>query len=174
MLPNPLHPAVVHFPIVLALLAPAVALAVLVATRRSLCPQRAWLGVVALVAATSLSAWVSVETGERDEERVESVVAESAVAAHESSAERLLALSGLLTVLSLVGMLAGRVGTAARISTTAAAFALVPLVWQTGHSGGAMVYRADATGVAREVGGAPAREQREDEDQERRSRPRGG
>jgi len=42
MLPNPLHPAVVHFPIVLALLLPIFAIGALWTIRRGARPRRAW------------------------------------------------------------------------------------------------------------------------------------
>lgn len=42
MLPNPLHPAVVHFPIVLAVLLPLFVIGALWAIRRGAAPLRAW------------------------------------------------------------------------------------------------------------------------------------
>ena len=42
MLPNPLHPAVVHFPIVLAVLMPLFVIGALWAIRRGAAPLRAW------------------------------------------------------------------------------------------------------------------------------------
>ena len=42
MLPDPLHPAVVHFPIVLMVLLPFVAASALWAIRRGARPVRAW------------------------------------------------------------------------------------------------------------------------------------
>ena len=48
MLPDPLHPAVVHLPIALAVLLPLLSLASLLAIRTGWLPQRAWSGVVLL------------------------------------------------------------------------------------------------------------------------------
>ena len=46
MLPDPLHPALVHFPIVLALLAPAIAAVLFWAIHTRRLPVRAWLAVI--------------------------------------------------------------------------------------------------------------------------------
>ena len=65
MLPDPLHPAVVHFPIVLAVLAPIFAAGALWAIRRGGRPSHAW-GVATIVfALLAASSWVAVETGEQ-------------------------------------------------------------------------------------------------------------
>ena len=50
MLPDPLHPAVVHLPLGLAVVAPAAALLVALAIRQSRLPLRAWTGILVLQA----------------------------------------------------------------------------------------------------------------------------
>ena len=144
MLPEPLHPAVVHFPIVLLFLLPLAAVAALWALRRGARPARAWTVPVATAAALALSSWVAVETGEGEEDKVESVVAESSLHQHEESAERFLALSGALLLVTAAGLLPGAAGRAARFGATAGAFGLVTLGIQVGHSGGDLVYRDGA------------------------------
>src|SRR5512146_2865702 len=67
MLPNPLHPAIVHFPIVLAFLLPIFSFGALWAIRRGARFRRAWGIPLALSAALALSSWVAVETGEGQE-----------------------------------------------------------------------------------------------------------
>jgi hypothetical protein len=112
MLPNPPHPAVVHFPVVLAVLLPFCAAGALWAIRRGTTPRRAWVIPVALSLALAGSAWVAVETGEAQDERVERVervVAERLLEAHEEAAELFLALSGGLTLLVVAGLVGGRV-----------------------------------------------------------------
>ncbi|HEY0930563.1 MAG TPA: DUF2231 domain-containing protein [Gemmatimonas sp.] len=153
LLPNPLHPAVVHFPIVLALLVPLFAIGALVMIRRQARPVRAWGLATALFVALSISAWVAVETGEDTSERVESVVAEAPLEAHEEAAENFLRLSVLVTVIAVAGLAAGRVGQGARLAATLGALVLLVAGWRVGHSGGALVYQhgaasAYATGSA--------------------------
>ena len=144
MLPNPLHPAVVHFPIVLAILLPLFAIGALVAIRRGARPLRAWSLPLAVGAALTLSAWVAVETGESQDERVERVVGNAPLEAHEEAAELFLTLSGVLLLVSATGLVRGVVGRAGRIAGTVGAIALVVAAAQVGHSGGELVYRHGA------------------------------
>ena len=82
MLPIPLHPALVHFPIVFVVLMPIVAGITLWAIRRGSRPARVWLAPLALAVALSGSAWLAVETGKDQEERVEKVVSETVLDVH--------------------------------------------------------------------------------------------
>ncbi len=144
MLPDPLHPAVVHFPVVLVVLLPLVVLGALWAIRRGVAPSRAWVIPVATAALLAISAWAALKTGEGQEERVEEVVPEQALHAHEEDAERFLALSGVLVVLMGAGLIRGRVGQAARVVATAGALGLVGAGIAVGHSGGELVYKHGA------------------------------
>jgi len=155
VLPDPLHPALVHFPIVLVVLLPLAAGAALWAIRRGVQATRAWLVPVGFGLALSLSSWVAVETGEREEEKVEEVVAESTIDAHADAAERFLALSVALTALLSVGLVANRWGAAARIASVVAAVGLIGAGYQVGHSGGALVYHHGAASAY--LDGNPAR-----------------
>jgi uncharacterized membrane protein len=159
LVPNPLHPAVVHLPIALTLLVPAFAAVALVAIQRGARPLRAWGVTTALLALLSLSAWVSLETGEGQEERVEQVVPERAIDAHAAAAESFLALSLLVLAVAGVGLLNGKVGTAGRVTAAAGTIALLVAGYRVGHSGGALVYEHGAASVyvtgAAASGGSP-------------------
>jgi uncharacterized membrane protein len=147
VLPDPLHPAIVHFPIALALLAPLVAVIVGLAIRGRAVDPRGWALVVAFQALLAGSAWLAVETGEHEEERVEEVVAERHIEEHEEAAERLLALAAAALVVSLAGVATGRLGTAARVATVAVGAVVVAGAIAVGHSGGELVYRHGAAGA---------------------------
>lgn len=147
MLPNPLHPAVVHFPIVLALLSPLVAIGVLWAIRRGGGTRRNWTFLAALLAALALSAWVSLETGEEQEERVEDAVAAQPLHAHAGAAETFLVLSGGVLAIALVGFAGGRIGRIARAAATAGTLVLAIAVVRVGHTGGQLAYRYGAAGL---------------------------
>lgn len=140
MLPDPLHPAIVHFPIVLVAFLPVVAVIALVLIHRGAPARRMWTGVVALAAVLSFSAWVSVETGEEQEEAVERVVPESALHEHEEAAEAflLLSLGGLLVL--AVGLAPGRTGRMGRYVGTVATLGLLAAGVNVGHTGGELVY----------------------------------
>jgi predicted membrane protein DUF2231 len=147
MLPNPLHPAVVHFPVVLAFLLPLFAVGAVLAIRRGARPRRAWGIPLAVAVALAISAWVSVETGEAQDERVERVVAEQPLSAHEEMAETFLAMSAGLVLVAAAGLLGGVVGKTARVVTAVGAVALVVGATRVGHSGGQLVYRYGAAGA---------------------------
>lgn len=144
MLPNPLHPAVVHFPVVLAFLLPLFVGGALWAMRRGTALRRAWLLPAIVAAALAASAWLSVETGEGQGERVERVVSERAIDAHEEIAEAFLTGSIAVAVIAAAGLIGGIPGRIARAATLAGSLALVGVVARVGHTGGQLVYRYGA------------------------------
>ena len=147
MIPNPLHPAVVHFPIVLVMLLPLFVVAALWSIRRGATPLRAWSVPLAIAALVVASSFVALRTGEADEERVEDVVSENAIHEHEEAAERLLVLSGVLLLVAAAGVSRGALGTSARFLTGAGSLVLVIAAFQVGAAGGELVYRHNAASV---------------------------
>ncbi|MBI2407863.1 MAG: hypothetical protein HYV19_06160 [Gemmatimonadetes bacterium] len=147
MLPDPLHPIVVHFPIVLSILLPLVAAGALYAVSRGARPMRAWGITIAVAAALTLSAWVATETGEQQEERVEDVVGESRLDAHASAGESLFYASiGVLAVLAL-GLAPANTGRVARYVGAAATLTVAAASFKVGMTGGDLVYKYDAASV---------------------------
>jgi uncharacterized membrane protein len=144
MLPNPLHPAIVHFPVVLALLLPVFIAGGFWAMRRGVAFRRAWLLPTVAAAALAGSAWLSVETGEDQSERVERVVTESVLDAHEEIAEAFLTGSAVVALVAVAGMLGGMAGRVARVATVAGSLVLVGMVVRVGDTGGQLVYRHGA------------------------------
>jgi uncharacterized membrane protein len=147
LLPEPLHPAVVHFPVVLILLG-TVAAAGAVFWRRHHLPLLAAL----LLALGAVGAWVAVETGESDGGLVERLTppAEALLDAHQDWAGRTLALAAVAAVMAGGAIALVRVPRLARATAVAAALTAVAAsfaVYQTGHRGGALVFRHGA-GVA--------------------------
>jgi len=140
----PLHPLVVHFPIVLAVLLPISAVWALWAVRKGTTVRRVWAVPVAIAAALAVSALVAVKTGEAQDERVERVVAEQPLESHEEAAETFLALSTGLALLVAAGLLGGRAGTVARTLGSVGAVGLVAVAAYVGHSGGKLVYEYGA------------------------------
>lgn len=140
----PLHPLVVHFPIVLAVLLPISAVVAILAIRKGTTPRWVWSVPVAVAAALTLSSYVATETGEREEDRVEQVVADRAIHTHEEAAERFLVLSGVLLLVSAAGFMPRALGKAGRIVTLGGAVGLLAAGVQVGHSGGELVYRHGA------------------------------
>jgi uncharacterized membrane protein len=169
MLPDPLHPAIVHLPLGLAVVAPAVALFVALAIRRSRLPLRAWTGIVLLQALMMGAVWVAAATGEREEERVEAVVAERHIEAHEERAEGLMVVTALSLLVAGIGLAPGTAGSLGRGATVVATLGVLAAGVLVGHSGGELVYRHGAASAYVEGAGAPggerfAHEEHDDDD----------
>ncbi len=143
-MPEPLHPAVVHLPLALAMLSPFVALAAVIALARGWLPVRAWIIVVLLQALLLGTTWAALETGEEEEERVEKIVGADPIEAHEEAAEKLLqaAVAGLLV--SAAGLLGGSPGRYARLASVATGAVVLAAAMNAGHLGGELVYRYGA------------------------------
>lgn len=145
----PLHPLVVHFPLVLAVLLPIVLLALVVASKRGMTRDSIWWVGVVTAAILVVSAVVALKTGERDEEAVERVVAEQYLERHEERADLFLWIAvGTLVLTFVTATLRSRrahsvLAAASIISSLAAAGSAVAV----GHSGGSLVYEHNA-GVA--------------------------
>jgi uncharacterized membrane protein len=154
MIPDPLHPAIVHFPIVLAVLAPLLAAIAFWAIQSGHLSGRSWLAIVVLQVVLVGSAWMATETGEQEEDRVERVVAERHIEEHEEGAERFLALAALVLPLAAAGMLSGRIGAINRGLTVALSLAALGAAGITGHSGGELVYRHGAAMAYAQPGSA--------------------
>ncbi|MGA7883129.1 MAG: DUF2231 domain-containing protein [Terrimicrobiaceae bacterium] len=140
-IPNPLHPAIVHFPIVLILFG-AVAAVVAVFFRRWHLP---WLAA-GLLAGGALGAFAATWTGGEEEEMVGelSPQAERILDEHEEWGERTRNIAILAALLAVAGASTLRfpktargLGIAAAIVAVAAAYAVA----KTGHYGGQLVYK---------------------------------
>ncbi len=143
-MPDPLHPAVVHFPIVLAFLLPGFALWALVRDGRRPGGRRVWPVVIVLCAVFVASTWLATETGEDQEDRVEHVVPHDAFEAHEEAAERVLIGAVLCFLAGLAGLAAGRLGQMARVATVGLSIVVLLAAARTGQLGGELVYRHGA------------------------------
>jgi uncharacterized membrane protein len=144
LLPDPLHPAIVHFPIVLILLGTVIAICA-VFWRRQHVPLVAGI----LLTLGAVGAWVSVETGESDGGLVESrsAQADSLLDAHENWAKRTLGAAAVAAVAALMSLALVRLPRTARVLAVVTAIAAMTAsyaVYETGHRGGALVYKHGA------------------------------
>lgn len=156
----PLHPKIVHLPIALAVLMPLLTGGVLLAIWRDWLPQRAWSLVFAGQLLLVGSGMLAMRSGEADEERVERVVPEAAIGAHEAAAERFVWGGGVLLGLMLLPLVVRR--PRARLAVGAATFAdtlvVLGLGYQVGQKGGELVYGHNAGAAfagATATGGPP-------------------
>ncbi len=144
MLPDPLHPALVHFPIVLALLAPLLAAGFFWAIHTGRLPARAWIAVIVLQAVIFGSAWITAEAGEDEEERVEGVIREDPIEEHEEAAEWFIWIAAITLPVTGAGIFSGSLGTSARGLALAGTLLAALAVARVGHTGGELVYKHGA------------------------------
>ena len=144
MLPNPLHPAIVHFPVVLAFLLPIFAFGALWAIRRGTRPLIAWSLPLTMAGVLLFSTWAAVQTGESQEDVVEKVVADAPLDAHEEAAEAFITATAIMLLVMGGGLAPGRVGKSVRAVATVGAVGLVVGAAWVGHTGGQLVYQHGA------------------------------
>lgn len=143
------HPKVVHLPMALAVLMPLIAGGGLFAIWRGWLDRRTWAGVVLLQAALVGSGALAMNTGEREEDRTEEVVAEAHIEAHEEAAEVFVWASGavfLLTALPLV-FRTGRAWQVASLGAFLGTLLVFGLGYRAGEAGGKLVYEHGAAEV---------------------------
>ena len=140
------HPKMVHIPIALGVLMPLVSGGLLLAWWRAWLPRRGWLVAIALQATLLVSGVVALRSGQAEEERVESVVAERFIEAHEEAAEVFVwASGGVLAVMLLAAALGSRraafpLASAATLGT----IVVLGLGYRAGEAGGRLVYQHGA------------------------------
>lgn len=143
-LPDPLHPAVVHFPIVLLVLGTAIAVIAAFVPRGTL-P----LIAAALLALGAIGTIVGVQTGEREGEMIKETPAiEAILEEHEEWAERTQTVALIAAALAIGAVLTTKrwpkVGRTLGVVTAVGALAASYCVAEAGHYGGQLVYRHGA------------------------------
>lgn len=156
-MPNPLHPALVHVPLGLAVAMPLVAIGVAVALWRNLLPRRGWAVVVALQILLLGGGIAAFQAGNKEGDRVERIVGEKAVDEHEERAEAFLWAAGAVAVASAAVLLVPA-GAVLPLAAVAASGSLVVAglgIW-TGKAGGALVYERGAASAYLQGAPVPA------------------
>jgi len=161
-IPNPLHPALVHFPIVLILIGTAVAVAAVFVRRWHL----PWLAAGLLLAGAA-GAMAATWSGEEADEEAGNLspAAEQILEEHEEWGERtrnLAILAGLLDVGAVAAAGFPKMSRGLGIVTAVAGLAASYAVAETGHYGGQLVYK-HGVGVSTSVQSAPAAKRRDDD-----------
>ena len=137
---DPVHPAVVHFPIAIATLIPLFAIGALVAVARGAAPARAWGVVLALQILLTGTALAAMFTGESDALHIGSSVARDHIEAHELAGSWLVYGSLVILIAALLGLAQTKTGRVARMLNLVGATALAYLGLTAGNSGGDLVY----------------------------------
>jgi uncharacterized membrane protein len=149
-MPEPLHPAVVHFPIVLLLLG------TIMAGMALFVPRWQFPAIAALLLALGAAgAYAAVETGESAEHTAGELApaAEHTLEEHEEAAERTEVTAGVAAALAIAGVCMGTIAKrrpqpgplaalaiAARSLSAIVALAACVFVYETARHGGELVY----------------------------------
>ena len=140
------HPKVVHLPIALAIVMPFITGGALFAWWKGWFDRRTWAAVLLLQTVLVGSGIVAMNTGEREEDRVEQVVPERHIEAHEEAAEVFVWASAV--VLLMMGLpLAlpnGRGRQAASLGALLGTLLVFGLGYRVGEAGGKLVYQHGA------------------------------
>lgn len=146
MTPTPLHPALVHLPLGLAFILPALALGFAWVVWKNPLKRRAWTLIVVLQAVLLGAGFVAMNTGEREGERIERAVPKAAIERHEKLAEQFLWATGITLVVA-VGAVVFRRPSAVRILTGTAVLGsllVAAAALRVGHAGGQLLYLHNA------------------------------
>lgn len=140
------HPKLVHVPMALGVLMPLVAGGMLLAWWRKWLPPRAWMVAVVLQGILFGSAALALRSGEAEEDRVERVVAERLIEAHQQAAGAFVWASGgvLGAMVLALALSSRRGGTATALAATLGTVVVLGLGYRTGQAGGDLVYRHGA------------------------------
>lgn len=152
------HPKVVHLPIALAILMPLVTGGVALAWWRGWLDRRVWVLVLLLQAALAGSGLVAMNAGEAEEERVEEVVPERYIEAHEEAAEAFVWASAIVLGLMLLPLVLseGRFRTMAVVGAFLGTLLVFGLGYRAGEAGGRLVYEHGAAqAYVGAAGGSP-------------------
>jgi hypothetical protein len=129
----------VHLPLALALLMPLFAGVAAWAIWTGRLGRRAWVAVAALQLLLVLTSLVAMKTGEREEDRVESVVPDAAMHQHEAYAEQFTWGAALVLGLTLVVFVPAATRSVALVALLGT-MAVAGLALRVGHAGGQLVY----------------------------------
>lgn len=165
----PLHPKLVHLPIALAVLMPLLSAGLWVAWWKAWLPRRGWWVAAGLQAVLVVAGLGALQSGEADEERVEQLVPETRIDAHEEAAQVFVAASAAVLVLAIASLLIRSEKTARAVAAAATlgTLAVFGLGYRTGEAGGRLVYQDGAAGAFASAGpaaGAPGAAEKDDDD----------
>jgi uncharacterized membrane protein len=144
----PLHPAIVHAPLGLALAVPVLLLALTIALFRRKVSPRAFLVGVLLQAIVVGGGLLALATGNAEESRVEAVVSEAALDRHEDLATIFVIMAAATLVTAVAASFTrDRWSRGFAVVSTGASVGVLALGLAVGHAGGNLVYRDGAASV---------------------------
>lgn len=141
----PVHPLIVHFPIVLTFILPILIVVFAYMIKINKATPKSWLIIIGLQLAVVITGYISLETGETEEHTVEKVVAKSIIHEHEEAAEIFVGSTVLALVLSIGAFFIRKeIGFPVKLGIAALTLVSCYLAYRTGLLGGELVYKHGA------------------------------
>jgi uncharacterized membrane protein len=152
----PLHPALVHLPIGLALVLGPLLLGLLWFERGAPGQRGPWWAGAVLACVLAVSALAASSAGEDEALRLAQHLPAAALAAHDDAAGLFTGASVLVALLALASGVAAqpRPRRSLQVVSALVALLLLPLAWRAGQAGGALVWKHGAASSGVDAGGA--------------------
>jgi len=141
----PFHPGLVHLPIALSFILPFLTLVFIFFINKKWADPKVWLVVIGLNLLLTGAGYLSLETGETEEDRVEKIVEQKFIHEHEEAAEIFVGSSVIVLCLSIVAFFINeKFQTKMRLFVFGLSLISGVLSFRTGHLGGELVYKHGA------------------------------
>ena len=144
----PWHPSIVHIPLVLAIVLPILILVFALMMKSNKMAPSAWLLIIGLQLITTISGYVSLETGETEEDVVSKVVEKSFIHEHEEAAEIFVGSTVIALVLGIATyFIQKQYQFMLQLIICVLTLGSSVLGYRAGHLGGELVYKKGAASV---------------------------
>lgn len=141
----PFHPMIAHFPMALTFVLPFLVLIFAYMIKINKMTPRGWLIIVGLQLAVTITGYVSLESGETEEQNVQKVVSKELIHVHEEAAEIFVGSTVIALVISIGAFfLRKELQFPVKLTVALIGFISCYLAYKTGALGGELVYKHGA------------------------------
>lgn len=141
----PFHPLVVHFPIALTFLLPVLMVVFTLMIKSYKMPPKSWLIILGLQFILVGSGYLSLKTGENEEDLVERVVSKTLIHEHEETAEVFVGVTVIALVLSVAAFFIKKeIQVPIKLGVAFISLIACFMAYKTGKLGGELVYKHGA------------------------------
>ena len=151
----PLHPAIVHLPLGLAMIMPFLTFGIFILIKKEVLNPTAWILPVVLQVVVVIFTFTSMQLGERDEEMVEEIVAEEYIEAHEDAGKIFLILGIVSLAAAGLGLKKNDFQGIVQLASVAVLFVSLGSGMYAGKLGGELVYVHGAASAFSNPDGSP-------------------
>lgn len=141
----PFHPVIIHFPLAITFILPVLVLVFALFIKNNKMAPKAWLIIIGLQLFTTVTGYISLESGEKEEDAVEKVVEKKFIHEHEEAAEIFVGSTVLALVIGIAAFFVKR-ELQFILQMVIVAISLVScfLAYRTGKLGGELIYQHGA------------------------------